>query len=183
MVLPPASRISTRTRRRTAVVAGAAQPAVDYGFGVGRVPRSSSFRVDPPQRVSRPQLLLVAAPSASRAPTPVSSVPIPPDRDRAELRGPPPRLRPICTPLALRPNYTLVIRYALFARRLGARATRRACVLCRHTIHCSRLAIGLAHPSLSAFPLTKAPQLLGHPRARWQRSPPYYRRGHCPPRR
>ena len=33
MALPPTGRISTRTRRRTAAAAGAAQPAVDYGFG------------------------------------------------------------------------------------------------------------------------------------------------------
>ena len=46
----------------------------------------------------------------------------------------------------------------------------------------SRPAIGLAHRNLSALPLTPAPPLLGGPGARWQRPPPYYRRGHCPPR-
>ena len=50
------------------------------------------------------------------------------------------------------------------------------------TIHSSRPAVGLAHRSLIAFPLTPAPPLLGDPGARWQRPPPYYRRGHCPSR-
>ena len=65
VALLPTGRISTRTRRRTAVAAGAVQPAVDYGFGPGRVPRTSSSRVDPPPRVLRPLLPLAAAPSAS----------------------------------------------------------------------------------------------------------------------
>ena len=86
---PPTSRISTRTRKRTAAAAGAAQTAVDYGFGPGRVPRTSSSRVDPPPRVLRLQSPLAAAPSASQAPTPVPTVPIPSDRDRAEPLGAP----------------------------------------------------------------------------------------------
>ena len=87
MALPPTGRISCRARRRTVAAAGAAQPAVGYGFGLGRVPRTSSSRVDPPPRVSRPRLPLSAAPSTSRAPTPVPTVPIPTDRDRAEPLG------------------------------------------------------------------------------------------------
>ena len=88
--LPPTGRISTRMRRRTDAAVGAAQPAVDYGFGPGRLPRTSSSWVDPPPRVPRPQLPLAAAPSASRAPTPVPTVPIPSDRDRSEPLGVPP---------------------------------------------------------------------------------------------
>ena len=38
VALPPAGRISTRTRRRTAAAAGAVQPPVGHGFGPGRVP-------------------------------------------------------------------------------------------------------------------------------------------------
>ena len=56
VALSRTGRISTRTRRRTAAAAGAAQPAVDYGFRPGRVPRTSSSRLDPPPRVSRPRL-------------------------------------------------------------------------------------------------------------------------------
>ena len=69
--------------------AGAAQPAVHYDFGLGRVPRTSPCRVDPPPRVRRPRLPLTAAPTTSRTPTPVPIVPIPPDRDRAESLGAP----------------------------------------------------------------------------------------------
>ena len=194
---PPTGRISTRARRRTVAAADAAQPAVDYGFGPGRVPRTSSSQVDPAPRaprVPRPRLPLAAAPSASRAPTPVPTVPIPSDRDRAESLGlpllglsnpselPPRPLRPIWTPSALLPNYTLVIPLRVIRTPSGREATCRAYVLRRHTIHSSRPAIGLAHRSLSAFPLTPAPRPLGDPEARWQRPPPYYRRGHCPPR-
>ena len=165
VALRPTGRISTRTRRRTAAAAGAAQPAVDYGFGPGGVPRTPSSRVDPPPRVPRPRLPLAAAPSASRAPTPVPTVPIPSDRDQAVSRfraldpfgislrpyGRFRRSRRCCRPTIRR------FRCALFARRLGERASCRAHVLRRHTIHCSRPAVGLAHRSLSAFPLTPAP--------------------------
>ena len=84
-------------RRRIAVAVDAAQPAVDYGFGPGRLPRTSSSRVDPPPRVPRPRLPLAVAPSASRAPTPVPTVPTPSDRDRAEPLGVP--LSGLSTPL------------------------------------------------------------------------------------
>ena len=73
------------------------------------------------------------------------------------------------------------VRGAVFARRLGEKATRRAYVLHCHPIH-YRLAIGLARRSLSVFSLPSAPPLLGDPGARGQRPPPYYRRGHRPPR-
>ena len=90
VALPPTGRISTRTRRRTAVAAGAAQPAVDYGSGPCRVPRMPSSRADSPPRVPRARLPLAAAPSISRVPTTVLTVPIPYDRDRAEPLGAPP---------------------------------------------------------------------------------------------
>ena len=47
VALPPTGRIFARTRRRTAAAAGAAQPAVDHGFGPGRAPGASSSRIDP----------------------------------------------------------------------------------------------------------------------------------------
>ena len=90
VALPPTGRISARMRRRTTAAAGAAQSAVDYGFGPGRVPRTSPSRVHPPPRVSRPRLSLAAAPSASGAPTPVPTVSMPSDRDRTEPLGLPP---------------------------------------------------------------------------------------------
>ena len=190
MARPPSGRISTRARRRTVAAADAAQPAVDYGFGPGRVPRTSSSQVDPAPRaprVPRPRLPLAAAPSASRAPTPVPTVPIPSDRDRAESLGlpllglsnpselPPRPLRPIWTPSALLPNYTFVVPLRVIRPPTGKREQRA---------EPTRFAAiqYIAHRSLSAFCLTPAPPLLGDPRARWQRPPPYYRRGRCPPR-
>ena len=86
---PPSGRVSTRTRRRTAAAAGAAQPAVDHGFEPVRVTQSSSFRVNPPPRAPRPRPPLAVAPSTSRAPTHVPTVPIPSDRDRPEPLGAP----------------------------------------------------------------------------------------------
>ena len=38
VALPPTGCISTQTRQRTAVAAGGAQPAVDYGLETGRCP-------------------------------------------------------------------------------------------------------------------------------------------------
>ena len=99
VTLPPSSRISTRTRRRPAAAAGAEQPAVDYGFGPGRVPWRFSSRVYPPQRVPHPQLPLATAPSTSRAPASVPTAPIPTDRDRAEPLAAP--LLGLSTPSAL----------------------------------------------------------------------------------
>ena len=84
VALPPTGRISTRTHHRTAAAAGAAHPAVDHGFGPGSVLRMSSSRINPPPHVSRPWLPSAAAPSVSRAPTPVPTVPNTSDRDRAE---------------------------------------------------------------------------------------------------
>ena len=77
-------RISTRTRRSTATAAGAAQPVSYYGFGPGRVPWSSSSRVDPRPHAPRPEPPLVVAPGPPWAPTAVPAVLIASDRDRAE---------------------------------------------------------------------------------------------------
>ena len=65
------------------------KPAVDYGFGPGRVPRPSPSRVDPPPAVPHSRLPLTSVPTTSRTPTPVPTVPIPSDRDRAEPLGTP----------------------------------------------------------------------------------------------
>ena len=43
---PSLDRISTRTRRRTAIAAGNAPPAVDYGFGLGRALRPPARRAN-----------------------------------------------------------------------------------------------------------------------------------------
>ena len=86
---PSSDRISTRTRRRTAIAARAAPPAVDYGFGPGGAPRPYARRANTPPRVprSRPALPTTAtpAPAASSVPT----VSMPSDRDRAEPVGTP----------------------------------------------------------------------------------------------
>ena len=84
--VPCSGRISTRTCRKTAATAcaGVAQPAVDFGFGLGRVSRSFSFRPYPPPRVPPPRPSLVVASGLSWVPTPVPTAPIPSDRDRAK---------------------------------------------------------------------------------------------------
>ena len=148
VALPPTGRISTRTRRRTAAAAGAAQPAVDYGFGPGRVLQTSSSRVDHPPRVSRPRLPFAAAANTARAPTPVPTSPIPSDRDRAEPLGLPllglstpsePPSAPATDLDALGAAAELHFRGSA-ARYSPAdweeRATCRAYALRRHTIHC-----------------------------------------------
>ena len=85
VALPPSDLISTRARRKTVAAAGAAHPAVDYGSEPGMVPRSSSFRVDPPPRGPSPRPPLAVVPGPPRTLTPVPTVPIPSDRDRAEM--------------------------------------------------------------------------------------------------
>ena len=88
-------RISTRTRRRSATGAGKAPPAVDYGFGPGGAPRSSSRRVTTPSRVPRPRPAPPAAATPALADSPVRTVPLPSDRDHAEpMRTPFLRLTP-----------------------------------------------------------------------------------------
>ena len=144
-----------------------------------------------PPRVPRPWLPLAAAPSAPRAPTRVPTVPTPSDRDRAEPLGVP--LLGLSTPsespsapkadlnaLGAAAELHFSESTARYSHADWERATCRVYVLRRHTIHSSRPAVGLAHRSLSAFPLTPAPPFLGDPAARWQRPRPYYRRGHCP---
>ena len=104
-------------------------------------------------------------------------------QDSRLLRSFPPPLRPIWTPSALLLNYTLAIPLRVIRTPTGGeRATRRAYVLRRHPIPYFRPVIGIAHRSLSAFSPAPAPPLLGDPGACWQRPPPYYLRGHCPPR-
>ena len=88
VALPPSSRISTRIRRRTAAAAGAAQPAVDCGFGHDRFSRSSSYRGDPPPRVPRPRPQLAVTPGPSRAKMPVPTVPVASDSTHHARRRP-----------------------------------------------------------------------------------------------
>ena len=192
VALPPTGRISTRTCRRTAASSGAAQPAVDYGFGPGRVPWTCSSRVDPPPRVLRPRLPLAAALSTSRAPTPVPTVPIPSDRDQTESLGLP--LLGLSTssesPSAAANDLDALGAAAeLYFSSSAARYShadrereQRAEPTCYAAIQYIFLGpvIDLAHRSLSAFPLTPAPPILGDPRVPWQRPIPCYRRGHCP---
>ena len=191
--LPPSSRISSRTRRRTPAATGAAQPVVDDDFGLDWVPRSPSSPVDPPPRVPRPRPPLSLAPGTSRVPAPVPTAPIPFNRVRAgplsfpilgrSIPEPPPP-RPYdrfgCSRRCC-PTHSAFPQHVHFARRLGEGATGRAGILCRHPIHYFRPAIGPAHRSLSAFSLAPSPLLLGNSGAGWQRPPPYYRLGNCPP--
>ena len=201
VALPPTDRISTRTRRRTATAGGAAQPALDYGFGPGRVPQTSSSRVDSPPRVPRPRLPLAAAPSASRAPTPIPTVPIPSDHDRAKPLGLPLLGLSTLSESPSTPTADLDALGAAADLRFGDSAAR-----CSHADwEIERLAeptcyaaiqyilvgrpLALSTEILARFPShRRCPSsdiqmpILGHPGARWQRPPPYYRRGHCPPR-
>ena len=89
VALPPMGRISIRTRRRTGAAAGAAHFAVDYGFGPGRVPRTSPSRVDSLSCDPHPRLHLTASRATSRTLTTVMTVPITSNRARAELLGAP----------------------------------------------------------------------------------------------
>ena len=184
MALPPTGRISTWTRRRTAAAAGAAQPAVDYGFGPGRVPRMSSSRVDLPPCVPRPRLPLAAVPSAPRAPTPVPTVPISSDRDRAEplslpLLGLSTPSEPPADPTAdldVLPNYILAIPLRVILAPTGRESNVQSL---RATAPYNTFFSAGHWPcpprSWRVSPRTRAPPLLEGPGARWLRPPPYYR--------
>ena len=87
--LPVSGRISTRTRRRTAAAAGTAPTAVDYGFGPVGAARPSVRRANTTPRVSRPQLPLAVVTTPALATSPVPTVPIPSDHDRAKPVGTP----------------------------------------------------------------------------------------------
>ena len=192
--MPPTGRIFTQTRRRTAAAAGAAQPAVDYAFGPGRVPWTSSCRVDPPLRVSRSRLPLSAAPRASRALTPVSTTPIPSGRDRAEPLSLPLLGLSTLSESPSAPTADLDAHGAAAELHFGDSAARYSHAdwkreqlaepTCYATVQYILLGRTLALPTenLSAFPLTPALPLLGDTGARWQRPPLHYQRGHCPPR-
>ena len=86
---PSSDLIFTRTRPGTATAAGAALPAVDYGFGPGGAPRPSARRANNPPRIPRPRpgppTAATPAPTTSSVPT----VPIPSDRVGAEPVGTP----------------------------------------------------------------------------------------------
>ena len=97
--MPPSGRISTRTRRRTAAAAGAAPPAVDYGFGPGGARRPSARRVSIPPRVPRSPSPLAVVTVPAPAASPALTVPIPSGPDHAEPVGTPLlRLPPHLTP-------------------------------------------------------------------------------------
>ena len=94
IVLPSSGRISARTCGGKAAGAGAAPPAVNFGFGPGGAPRWSARRAKTSPRVSRPQpplgVVTVHSPAAVPAPTePISS-----GRDRADSVGAPLLRRP-----------------------------------------------------------------------------------------
>ena len=82
-------RISTRTRRRTATAPGIAPPAVDYGFGPGGAPPPSARRANTPPRVLRPRPAPPATTTPAPAASPVPTVQIPSDYDRAKPVGTP----------------------------------------------------------------------------------------------
>ena len=89
IALPPSSRISTRTRPRTAAAAGAEPPAVDYGFGLDEAPRPAAQRINTSLRVRRPRPPLAVATPPALAASPFLTVYIPSGRDRAEPVGTP----------------------------------------------------------------------------------------------
>ena len=62
---------------------------VDYGFGPGGAPRPSARSVNTPPRVPRPRPTPSTAATSAPAASPVPTVSIPPDRDRAEPIGTP----------------------------------------------------------------------------------------------
>ena len=93
------NRISTRTRRRTAIASGNAPPAIDYGFGPGGAPQPSTRRATTPPGVPQPRPVPPTAATPAPAASPVPTVSIPSDRDRAEPVGAP-LLRPGDTPTA-----------------------------------------------------------------------------------
>ena len=84
VALWPSGRISTRRRRRTAAAAGAAHLAFDYGFVPGRVFSAVFFSGRPTAARSAPSTAYDRRPGPPWALTPVPTVPIPSDRDRAE---------------------------------------------------------------------------------------------------
>ena len=86
---PVSDRFSAETRRRSSTGAGKAPPAVDYGFGPGGVPRTSSRRVTTPPRARRPWPAPPAATTPTLADPPARSIPLPSDHDHAEPTGTP----------------------------------------------------------------------------------------------
>ena len=163
--------ISTRTRRRTAAAAGSAQPTAGCSFGLGRVPRPFSPPVDPSPR--NPRLDLAAAQSTSRAPTPVPTVSVPSDRDRAESLGAPllglstpsePPSAPTTNLNAL--SAATELQFGDFAARYSytdRERKQRAELMCHaviHPMHSPPTAIGPAHRILRALPLEPAFLLL-----------------------
>ena len=79
--------ISTRTCRRSATAAGKAPHTVNYGFGLGGGPRTSSMQVTIPPRVPRPRPAPPAATTPALADSPARTVPLLPDHNRAKRLG------------------------------------------------------------------------------------------------
>ena len=88
-VLPPSGCIFARTRRRTAAAAGTALPAVDYGFRPGGAPRPPIRRDITPPQAPRPRSPVPVVMAPTPAASPVPTIPIPSDHDRAEPVGTP----------------------------------------------------------------------------------------------
>ena len=91
-VLPPSDPMSTRTRRRTTDATDTAPAAVEHGFMSGGAPRPSIRRAITPPRVPRPQPPPAVFVALTSVASPVPTVPISSNCDRAELVGTP-RLR------------------------------------------------------------------------------------------
>ena len=118
---------------------------------------------------------------------------IPSDRNRAEPFGAPlldsrsfrgllSPLQTICTSSALLPNRAMAIPLRVIRTPIGRgvnRETRRVTSLFNTF---SKDSIGPVHRRLSAVSFAPAHLLLEYSAGRWQRPPPYYRRGHRPSR-
>ena len=154
----PSGRISTRARLRTATATVTAPPAVDSGSGPGGAPRLSARRANTPPRVRRPRppLAVVAAPVPAASPVP--TVPIPPDRGRAEratslyyfrprLAYPPPQ-RPTSMSLELLLNYSSEIPPRVVRTLTGGGSNRPSP---RATLPCATLRLAGRRPCQPNF--------------------------------
>ena len=167
--------ICTRTRRRSAIAAGKAPPAVDYGLGPGGGPRPPSRRVKTPPRALLPRPTPPATATPTLADSLVRTLPLPSNHDHAEPLGTPLlQLTPFPSDTPTTPTRSdalddaaeLMFAYigrTLFPFRLKAQTARRADVPRHETLHLNRPAIGPATRLLGMLPLAQASPPLRHP--------------------
>ena len=152
--------------------------ASDPAGPLGRLLLGSILR-----RTFYPQLPSGVAPGPSRMPTPLSTLPIPSNRDRAEplsapcsgprpLRGFPPPLRPIFARPRRCCHVTLWRFCARYLRAGAGSGSNTESLRFTPPLHSSRPFNGPAHRSLSACSVAPMRLLLGESGARRQRPPP-----------